>query len=1392
MPIRNRRNEFPRSLQLKQAVLAVFLQHASSIGRLEGFTETDWARAMRWLDISGMALYFLDEIRRKNIEQLVPQSILTELETRMARNRERTIVLGREASSLSRCLEAAGVPYALLKGVSLVPDSVPNAALRWQTDLDFLVARTGLRRARETVSRVGYGLHADTGSVLEFRLGRTGKPDLAKIYSAQCQRALELHVTEDHSALLARRCIRELGSARVATLSPPDILVQQALHLLKHLCGEHTRLSWVFEFRRHAQARREDTAFWSAAEEIAAQERHGDIAMAVAVWLARANFGWTGVEPPQRWSEEHLPEGVLLWLRLYSGELLLGDSVASKLYALLRKELPSRQGENKSTRSILIPSRLPLPITTPAPQETSRERVKRYFVELRHLTSRVRFHAVEGIRFGIEASRWKRELAKLRKTTPASTGLIPLLVLGLWTTSPRCYSQSIVNPPAPQENPADSRGQSPVDRQNPATNDTYQAEQQRDAPRTAMPAADLIRFLRANPDAMVEVKSLVADTMQQGDLPVDSITDDQVYTRIESSLQIRKTLTQFLRARGYLTEQQIEAAESRGRALPSLNAERAIEEDDLAEMAQGDLPQIGADSRLNSIADADALRRRSGIRSSVGERGLQPSRDLSRGEPNLTDEPQVMRQPTPYNLRSLRDLYTQVPDASEPLKRFGSDVFTIRGSVRNASLPPEWYFGSGDLEVPLGPDYVLGPGDELNISMWGGVSQSFLRRIDSEGGIALPEAGVVQLAGLTLEKAQSVIQHALQLQYRDTHSVVTVARLRSIRIFVAGDVRRPGSYEVSSLASPVSALFAAGGPTAVGSLRILKHFRNEKQIGEIDLYDFMLHGIRSDRDRLQSGDTLLVPPVGPQVAVFGAVKRPAIYELRAEKNLADVLDDAGGLTVAAAITHIAVERIVANQGREEIGIDADVNEKPGIARENLAAFAVQDGDRVHVATVLPANERVLYIQGHVARPGRIAYRDNMHLSDVLRSYGDLLPEPADTGEIIRLVAPDMHPETFDFNLPDVLIGNSSPALQAFDTIRIFGRYEQDAPMVGIRGEVARPGSYPLFEGMTAAQLVRAAGGFKRDALLNRADLTTYRVENGARVTVCRRDIAIGSAVLKGDRDADVPLKPGDVLTIHQLTGWDDIGASIVIEGEVAHPGSYGFQEGEHLSDLLKRAGGFRATAYPEGAVLTRPEVKALEEQSREELIRQIETSSAAARMSPGIAPNDAQATLQVIQQQQDQVIAELKSTPATGRLVIHIGDDIGTWAGAAADIEVRRGDELKIPKRPGFVLVSGQVYNASAIAFTPDKAAKWYLQRAGGATQIANRKTIFIVRANGEVIGPRSGAWHMGDVLSTRLKAGDTVVVPQKIVGASLVWRNLLATAQVAASVAIAAAVVGL
>jgi protein involved in polysaccharide export with SLBB domain len=322
--------------------------------------------------------------------------------------------------------------------------------------------------------------------------------------------------------------------------------------------------------------------------------------------------------------------------------------------------------------------------------------------------------------------------------------------------------------------------------------------------------------------------------------------------------------------------------------------------------------------------------------------------------------------------------------------------------------------------------------------------------------------------------------------------------------------------------------------------------------------------------------------------------------------------------------------------------------------------------------------------------------------------------------------------------------------------------------------------------------VKMAGGFKRDALLESADLTSYTIQDNKKVVSQRAAISIGAAVKGGHAEDDVPLKPGDVLTIHQISGWNDIGASIVLEGEVTYPGSYGLQEGERLSSVLRRAGGFRSTAYPAGAILVRSQVRELQEKSRSELIHQIETASASARLSPNLTGQDQSATLQAVSQQQNEVLQHLRSQPASGRLVIHVSADIESWANTPADIEMRSGDVLTVPKRPGFVLVSGQVYNPSAITFVPGKDAAWYLSRAGGTNNVANRKEVFIVRANGSVVGRRSGQWYSGNVLSTRLDPGDVIVVPQKIIGGSLLWRNLLTVAQISSSIAITAAVAGI
>jgi len=912
-------------------------------------------------------------------------------------------------------------------------------------------------------------------------------------------------------------------------------------------------------------------------------------------------------------------------------------------------------------------------------------------------------------------------------------------------------------------------------------------------PGTALSADQITNILQQSPDLVLELKTQLADRMQQQGIQIDpnDISDQTLYNQIATNADLRSNITTVLRARGYVSDSDLQSSGS------SISGQEGIDSQSLAQRSRlnGESANGTGVDTISGLNEGTTRMDGNGSSATTSEtsranRNTQSQKASPRRQekPNAsTDVPKVQRQPAPYNLESMRDLYAQIPEEDAGLKRFGSEVFVNRDVLSAArGVSPQ----DTPLDVPLGPDYVVGAGDTLDIHLWGGITQSFARSVDRDGTIFLPEAGSVAVAGLPLGKAQGLIETALQQQYRNAHATVTVSRLRSVRVYVVGDVQQPGGYDISSLSTPVSALYTAGGPTATGSLRRLLHYRGKQLVEDVDLYDFLLHGIRNGSAPFESGDTLLVPPAGSQVAVFGAVKRPAIYELKTgETTLATVIDDAGGFTAAASLGHIRIERIDAHQQRETVTLGVAADQNAQADRGAIAAFAVKDGDRIRVEPILPYSQRAIYLAGHVVRPGRLAYSDGMRLSDVLHSYQDMLPEPAAHGEIVRLTPPDMHAETIDFNVPDVMIGNANINLRPFDTIRIFGRYRVDAPTVTIRGEVLRPGKYPLSQGMTAAQLVRMAGGFRRDALLDSADLTSYDVENGNAVVEKLATVRIGAAVAGSESGADAPLKPGDILAIHQITNWENIGESVTINGEVRFPGSYGFQDGEHLSSVLRRAGGLLPTAYPMGAVLIRIQVRELEQKSRDELIRQIETNSAAARLSPSLAGSNGPGALQLIKAQQEQVLADLKAHPPTGRMVIRISADLNSWANTPADIELRRGDVLTIPKRPGFVLVSGQVYNATALTFAPGKTASWYLKRAGGTNGTADRKQIFIIRANGSVVGRHSGGWFEGDVLSTLLNPGDVVVVPQKVIGGSLFWRNLLATGQLAGSIALTAGV---
>lgn len=280
------------------------------------------------------------------------------------------------------------------------------------------------------------------------------------------------------------------------------------------------------------------------------------------------------------------------------------------------------------------------------------------------------------------------------------------------------------------------------------------------------------------------------------------------------------------------------------------------------------------------------------------------------------------------------------------------------------------------------------------------------------------------------------------------------------------------------------------------------------------------------------------------------------------------------------------------------------------------------------------------------------------------------------------------------------------------------------------------------------------------------------------------DVPIGAA-MEGEPDADVRLRDGDVLAVRQITGWKDLGATIKVSGEVVHPGTFGIQEGETLSSIIQRAGGFRANAYPYGAVFEREQIRTLEEKNRADLIDRVQGEAANIKGIPEANQQDVLAK-QAAVEQFEATLQKLKSAPPQGRMVVHISSNLKHWMNTSADVQVRAGDTVYIPKRPSVVLVDGAVYNPTGVTFKSGKSAGWYLSQAGGPTGTANKRGVFVIRADGSVAGGPGGLFG-GGAESAAMRPGDMVVVPEKVFTVSRAWQNTATAAQIVTAIAISA-----
>lgn len=712
---------------------------------------------------------------------------------------------------------------------------------------------------------------------------------------------------------------------------------------------------------------------------------------------------------------------------------------------------------------------------------------------------------------------------------------------------------------------------------------------------------------------------------------------------------------------------------------------------------------------------------------------------------------------------TLQDKYEAEPFKRE-LRQFGYDFFKNSAQLSTAMD-----------NMPVGGDYLIGPGDTLSITTWGSLNIRHELTVDRNGEITIPKVGAVKVWGVPFDQAKSVINKAVSQYFKNYEINVTLGKLRTIQVFVVGEVEFPGSYPVSSLSTVINALAAAGGPSKNGSLRSIKISRSGKPPVDVDLYDVLLSGDRSNDIRLQNGDTVFVPVIGHVAAVAGEVKRPAIYEIKGNTTLENALAMAGGVTANGNLSNIQVERFAENKSKVIVDYKYNNGRFATTASDNW----IHDRDMIKVFPVQEAVRQAIVLKGNVIRPGEYQFRKGMKLLDIISGFDSLLPESfLESAEITRLALPDYHKEKLTVNIRKALGGSEidNISLQEQDTIMVYSNADMKEKLsVTINGEVVNPGTYVYFPGMTIRDLVSAAGSLKRNALFDKAELSRVILKNN-KATASYLNINLGKA-MSGDPENNLLLQADDSLSVRSITDWiDSTDKFITLKGEVMYPGVYAIARGENLSSVIERAGGYTDKAYLAGAKFTRKSVKEVQQKRMDEIINRTEKEiyqKMAALSSTATSKEEIDATKAAL----DGLLKQLdilKASKAEGRIVIRMSP-LKELKNSSYNLALESGDSLEIPARPSVVHVMGQVYNPTSFVYTPENSSiSTYLNKAGGATREGEESDMYVIRADGSVISKQqssfglkwsddSRSWSFGSFNATHMMPGDTLVMPQKL-----------------------------
>ena len=686
----------------------------------------------------------------------------------------------------------------------------------------------------------------------------------------------------------------------------------------------------------------------------------------------------------------------------------------------------------------------------------------------------------------------------------------------------------------------------------------------------------------------------------------------------------------------------------------------------------------------------------------------------------------------------------------QQLSIFGASIF---------NNPPSTFAPVDD--VPVTPDYVIGPGDELRLQLWGQVNQQGDYVVDRSGSISVPQLGTVHVAGIAFSDLNNFLRSQFSRVYRNFDLNVNLGQLRSIQVFVVGQARTPGSYTISSLSTLLNALFASGGPSAQGSLRDIQVLRGKEVLTHFDLYDLLLRGDKSHDVRLLPGDVIFIPPVGPQVALLGSVNNAGIYELHGETNLGSLLTLSGGESTLASAEQIRLERVFQHQLRS---IDS-------LTAAELPSTVLQNGDVVIVSSIVDRFRNAVTLRGNVANPGRYPWHQGMHVTDLIPSREALITRDYWTRRNqLGLNLPPQQPGTPSINGGT---GNSTtnPANGGEGSIQVATN-----PGPGTGSTAAGAASTPGQSGSASGggNSVAAASSTNGSLFSPRTDVVLSAPDIDWSYAVVERQSAVdlktslipfnlGRAVLDHSAADDPELLPNDVVTIFSSA---DIRVPVSqqtrfvrLEGEFKSAGVYSVQPGETLRQLVARAGGFTADSYLYASQFTRLSTQRVEQQRLTDYADQLEaqvSSVAATNSARAINGTDAAAATASTAAART-AINRLRQLQPIGRIVLQLKPD-SEGVAALPDLPLEDGDRFIVPKLSSNVYVEGQVYSANAFLFEPGRKTSRYLKLAGGPDREADRRRAFILRADGSVLSRQ-----YTDVNKALIYPGDTIVMPPTI-----------------------------